>query len=82
MTLLLDSPLQPGVSLVVTCDGLDQDGLGVADVQDQAGRFRLHVAGALPGECVRARVAHVSPHARAQGRDAWAELEEIASASP
>jgi 23S rRNA (uracil1939-C5)-methyltransferase len=82
VTLPPDSTLQPGASLLVTCDRLDHDGLGVAEVRDQAGRFRLHVAGALPGECVRARVAHVSPHARAQGRDAWAELEEIASASP
>ena len=82
MTLPLASPIQPGVSLVVTCDRLDHDGLGVAEVQDQADRFRLHVAGALPGECVRARVAHVSPHVRAQGRDAWAELEEMVSASP
>ena len=82
MTLPPDSPIQPGVSLLVTCDRLDHDGLGVAEVQNQAGRFRLHVAGALPGEHVRARVAHVSPHAREQGRDAWAELEEIASASP
>jgi 23S rRNA (uracil1939-C5)-methyltransferase len=82
VTLLLASPLQPGVSLVVTCDDLDHDGAGVAEVQTDAGRFRLHVAGALPGEQVRARVAHVSPHAREQGQDAWADLEEIVGASP
>ena len=80
--MVLAATFQPGVSLVVTCDRLDHDGAGVADVQNEAGRFRLHVAGALPGECVRATVAHVSPHAREQGRDAWAELEEIVSASP
>ena len=82
MTLPPALPIRPGVSLLVTCDRLDHDGLGVAEMQNQAGRFRLHVAGALPGECVRARVAHVSPHAREQGRDAWAELEEMVSASP
>jgi 23S rRNA (uracil1939-C5)-methyltransferase len=74
--------LHPGASLVLTVDRLDQNGAGVADVQTDAGLFRLHVAGALPGEQVRAKVAHVSPHAREQGQDAWAELEEIVGASP
>jgi 23S rRNA (uracil1939-C5)-methyltransferase len=68
--------------LVLTIDRLDHDGAGVADVQTDAGLFRLHVAGALPGERVSAKVAHVSPHAREQGQDAWADLEEIATASP
>jgi 23S rRNA (uracil1939-C5)-methyltransferase len=67
---------------VVTVDGLDPDGAGVADVPTKISLFRLHVAGALPGERVRARVAHVSPHAREQGQDAWADLEEVASPSP
>ena len=74
--------LHPGTSLVLTVDHLDHEGAGVADVQTDAGLFRLHVAGALPGEQVRAKVAHVSPHAREQGQDAWADLEEIATASP
>ncbi len=78
----LTSPLQPGASLVLTIDRLDHNGAGVADVQTDAGLFRLHMAGALPGEQVRARVAHVSPHARGQSQDAWADLEEIATASP
>jgi len=82
VTLSLTSPLQPGASLVLTIDRLDHNGAGVADVQTDAGRFRLHVAGALPGEHVRAKVAHVSPHAREQGQDAWADLEEMATASP
>jgi hypothetical protein len=73
--------LHPGANLVLTVDRLDHDGAGVADVQTDSGLFRLHVAGALPGEHVRARVAHVSPHAREQGKDAWADLEEIATAS-
>jgi 23S rRNA (uracil1939-C5)-methyltransferase len=68
--------------LVVTCDGLDPDGAGVADVRTDANLFRLHVAGALPGERVRARVVHVSPHARDRGQDAWAALQEIVTASP
>ena len=74
--------LHPGVSLVVICDGLDSDGAGVADVRTDANLFRLHVAGALPGERVRATVTHVSPHARAQSQDAWAGLQEIVTASP
>src|ERR1700690_2503946 len=74
--------LHPGANLVVTCDGLDPDGAGLADVRTNANLFRLHVAGALPGERVRARVAHVSPHSREQGQDAWADLEEIVTASP
>ncbi|HJX65996.1 MAG TPA: 23S rRNA (uracil(1939)-C(5))-methyltransferase RlmD [Polyangia bacterium] len=74
--------LHPGANLVLTVDHLDHDGAGMGDVQTDAGLFRLHVAGALPGEQVRACVVHVSPHAREQGRDAWADLEEIATASP
>ena len=74
--------LHPGANLVLTVDRLDHDGAGVADVQTDSGLFRLHVAGALPGEQVRARVAHVSPHAREQGQDAWADLGEIATAAP
>jgi hypothetical protein len=63
-----------------TTTSVDQ-GRWLADVQTDAGLFRLHVAGALPGERVRATVAHVSPHAREQGQDAWADLEEVAIAS-
>jgi 23S rRNA (uracil1939-C5)-methyltransferase len=68
--------------LVLACDRLDHDGAGVADVRTDAGLFRLRVAGALPGDRMRARVAHVSPHARELGQDAWADLEELTSASP
>ena len=82
MTSSLPPSLHPGANLVVTCDRLDPDGAGVADVRTGAGLLRLHVAGALPGERVRTKVAHVSPHARDGGRDAWADLEEIASVSP
>ncbi len=78
----MDSSLQPGVSLAVMVDGLDHEGAGVAEVRTGAGLFRLHVAGALPGERVRATVMHVSPHTLALGRDAWADLQEIVNASP
>jgi 23S rRNA (uracil1939-C5)-methyltransferase len=67
---------------VLTVDRLDHDGAGLAEVPTGLGLFRLHVTGALPGEHVRATVTHVSPHMLAQGRDAWADLEEIVSASP
>ena len=82
MAFPLDASLQPGVSLLVTIDRLDRDGAGVAEVQSSAAFFRLHVAGALPGERVRATVTHVSPHVLPQGRDAWADLEDIASSAP
>ncbi len=39
-------------------ESLDEDGRGVG----QDGARTLHVAGALPGETVRAEVAHESPH--------------------
>ena len=67
---------------MVACDGLDHDGAGVADVRTDTGLFRLHVASVLPGERVRVRLVHVSPHAREQGRDGWADLVEIVSPSP
>ena len=67
---------------MVTVDRLDHEGAGVAEVRTGASLFRLHVASALPGERVRATVTHVSPHVLEQGRDAWADLEEMVSASP
>jgi 23S rRNA (uracil1939-C5)-methyltransferase len=48
---------------------LDDAGAGLADTNDR----RVHIAGALPGETVTARVVHRSPH----GRDAWARLHQI-----
>ncbi|HEX7599089.1 MAG TPA: 23S rRNA (uracil(1939)-C(5))-methyltransferase RlmD, partial [Polyangia bacterium] len=75
-------PLQPGRTLVATCDQMDREGAAVAEVQVGTELVRLHVAGALPGEKVRATVVHVSPHGREQGRDVWADLDEIVSATP
>jgi 23S rRNA (uracil-5-)-methyltransferase RumA len=54
------------VELTVQIDDLDDDGRGVGTAAGRA----VHVAGALPGETVRARVEHESPHAPR----AWAEL--------
>lgn len=52
--------------LVLSIEELDEDGRGVAHVQGR----EIHVAGALPGETIRARVVHESPHAPR----AWADL--------
>jgi 23S rRNA (uracil1939-C5)-methyltransferase len=65
--------MRPGELVVVDCDDVDDDGAAVAP-----GPVRLHVAGALPGERVAARVLHVSPHAP----DAWAFLDRIEEPSP
>jgi 23S rRNA (uracil1939-C5)-methyltransferase len=50
-------------------DDLDDEGSGVG----RADGLELHVAGALPGETVLARLAHRSPHAPR----GWAELERL-----
>lgn len=44
--------------------------------------LRVHVSGALPGERVRVRVAHLSVHTAAAVREAWGELREIMAPSP
>jgi 23S rRNA (uracil1939-C5)-methyltransferase len=51
------SDLSVGAELEVDIVGLDSQGAGVA-----RGDGELHVPGALPGERVRVRVEHVSPH--------------------
>ncbi len=65
--------MQPGNLATVDCTEVDDDGAAVAP-----GPVRLHVAGALPGERVAARVVHVSPH----GPEAWGWLDQIEQASP
>lgn len=55
---------------LVSIDALDDDGRGVG----RRGGLEVHVAGALPGETVRARIAHRSPHAPR----AWADLLGLA----
>jgi 23S rRNA (uracil1939-C5)-methyltransferase len=55
-------------------DALDDAGAGMAEADGR----RVHVAGALPGETVTARVVHRSVH----GRDSWADLHQIIVPSP
>ena len=57
---------------------LDAAGAAVAP----APALRVHVAGALPGETVTARLVHLSPHHQPHGQDAWADLQQILVASP
>ncbi len=59
---------------------LDDDGAGVGTLPapDGAPALEVHVARALPGERVQARVDHVSPHRP----EAWATLVTITRESP
>jgi 23S rRNA (uracil-5-)-methyltransferase RumA len=54
------------VEVKARIDDLDDDGSGVGS----AAGLEIHIAGALPGETVRARIEHRSPHAPR----AWAML--------
>ncbi len=59
-------------------EALDADGAGLIT----ADALRVHVAGALPGETVSARIVHRSPHRRPDGTgDAWADLIDIVAPS-
>src|SRR5258708_33557493 len=55
--------------LTLDVTALDGDGAGTAEHEG----VRVHVAGALPGERVRALVEHLSPHRP----EAWAALEAV-----
>jgi len=70
----------PGTQLRVAVDDLDDEGAGrgIASAGPDLPPFELRVAGALPGEIVRARIEHVSNH-RAL---AWATLLSIETAAP
>jgi 23S rRNA (uracil1939-C5)-methyltransferase len=72
----LTAPAGPrvGDALALACDDLDDEGAGVA-AQEGA---RVHVAGALPGERVRATVTHVSEHRP----EAWARLDAVLGPAP
>jgi 23S rRNA (uracil-5-)-methyltransferase RumA len=61
-------PQPSRVETTLRITDLDDDGGGVGRADD----LEIHVAGALPGETVRARVEHRSPHAPR----AWAALIE------
>ncbi len=66
--------VRKGDSVTLSCSTLDVEGAGVGLSEG----VRVHVAGALPNELVRAKVAHVSPHRP----DAWATLDRVETASP
>ena len=68
------SAMRPGERVVLACTELDDDGAGLSDLDGT----ELHVPGALPGEEVAARIAHVSPHQPI----AWGELESVTAPSP
>lgn len=73
---------RPGDPVELEITELDELGAGVARATVREAACRVHVAGALPGERVRARLAHLSGHAGGEAREAWAELDEVLSASP
>lgn len=65
---LSDDGVPVGEEMALAVEDLDEDGAGVG--RAERGQMEVHVAGALPGETVRARLQHRSVH----GRKAWAEL--------
>src|SRR5687767_14374069 len=68
-----------GETLALEIAGLDDSGAGLA----VAGPLEVHVPGALPGEAITARLAHRSPHRRADGRhDGWATLLTVDRPAP
>jgi 23S rRNA (uracil1939-C5)-methyltransferase len=73
--------LRPGDTVEVAVAELDELGAGLARAGSPTSPLRVHIAGALPGERVRAQLAHVSEHAGAAERDAWADLREVLLAS-
>jgi 23S rRNA (uracil1939-C5)-methyltransferase len=66
--------VRKGDAVTLTCSALDEEGAGVASLEE----IRVHVAGALPTEQVRAEISHVSPHRP----HAWARLLSVEQASP
>jgi 23S rRNA (uracil1939-C5)-methyltransferase len=76
---------QVGDEFDCSCTGLDELGAGVADVASNSAsdaspgseRLRVHVAGLLPGERARVRLAHVSVHRQDGVREAWADLRAL-----
>lgn len=71
----------PGDELTAQVVGLDERGEGLALVSDARGRLCVHVPGALAGERVRVRIAHVSGHERDGVRAARAELRAVLAPS-
>jgi 23S rRNA (uracil1939-C5)-methyltransferase len=73
--------IRPGDAFEARCTGLDDLGAAVAEIVSGQGSLRVHISGALPGEHVRARLEHVSVHARSSGREAWAVVEAVLAPS-
>ena len=73
--------LHPGDEAEITVGMLDDLGAGVAEIPSGRETLRLHVAGALSGERVAARLAHVSVHGHDAHREAWAELLSVLAPS-
>jgi len=71
-----------GDEIEVTAGRLDDLGAALAEIVGGPDILRVHVAGALPGERVAARLEHVSVHTRAGAREAWATLVSVNEPSP
>ena len=61
---------------------LDELGSGEGRARSGEECWRVHVPGALVGERLLARLAHVSVHADGGEREAWAELVSLLAPSP
>ena len=73
--------LRTGELFEADCSALDDDGSGVIEMAVDQESLRVHIAGVLAGERVRACLDHVSVHGRGRRREAWASLREILSPS-
>jgi len=73
--------LRTGELFEADCSALDDDGSGVVEMAIGQESMRVHIAGALAGEHVRACMDHISVHRRGSRREAWASLREILSPS-
>ena len=78
---MADRELRPGDEVDLRITELDDLGAGVAEVGSGPRALRVHVAGALPGEGVAARLEHISVHSRAFVREAWAALVSVLETS-
>ena len=72
---------KPGDEVEASVSALDDLGVGVAEVREAPESLRLHVAGALPGENIVARLDHLSVHVHGARREAWATLLSVRTTS-
>jgi 23S rRNA (uracil1939-C5)-methyltransferase len=72
---------RPGELFEADCSALDDEGSGVVEMATGQESMRVHLAGVLAHERVRACLDHVSVHSRGGRRQAWASLREILSPS-